>query len=28
MITIKLFPFMEWIGEEFIELCEPKKSLL
>jgi hypothetical protein len=26
MITIKLFPFMEWIGEEFIELCEPKKS--
>jgi hypothetical protein len=27
MVTVKLFPFMEWIGEEFIECSDQKSSL-
>ena len=26
MLTIKLYPFFEWIGQEFIELCNPLES--
>jgi len=28
MLTVKLYHFMEWIGQEFIELCNPIKSSL